>query len=118
MHAGRRTESRLRTNLRAKLVSREGDERVRLVNLSTHGACTEHPHRLTGGDLVLKWLQFEAAGVISWAADNYIGIRFHEPIPYEWVLATRLSNQGESIERKIDEARRSAREWVEGQRAI
>lgn len=118
MQAGRRTESRLRTNLRAKLVSREDEERVRLVNLSTHGASTEHPGRLSGGDLVLKWLQFDAVGVITWTAGNYVGIKFLEPIPYEWVLATRLSNQGEKIERRIDEARRSALEWVEGQRAV
>jgi hypothetical protein len=86
---GKRHESRLRAGLRARLISKYGEERVVLVNLSQHGCCVEIQDPPATGDVVLRWDQFEAHGEIAWRASKRIGIRFFRAIPYEWLIATR-----------------------------
>jgi hypothetical protein len=79
----------LRARLRARLISKYGEERVVLVNLSQRGCCVEMQDPPERGDVVLRWDQFEAHGEIVWRAPKRIGIRFLRAIRYEWLIATR-----------------------------
>lgn len=117
MQRGTRLNPRLRTRLRVSLVSKYGEDRAVLVNLSCSGACIEWsdpPAKL--GDLVLRWGEFEAYGEMAWLRGHRVGIHFENAIPYEWVLRTRelTDDTGPSIQ----EIREAARIWVQGERAI
>lgn len=118
MPAGKRNQSRLRTRLRARLISRLGEERCVLLNLSQQGACTNVSDEFIGQDVILKWEQFEAYGRIVWQEGGRVGIRFERTLPYEWVLATREADASAAPVCNVFEARQSAKAWSEGQRFV
>lgn len=89
IHTPRRAHSRLRLNIPAKLVTTDGPTGITLVNLSQGGARI-HLHgagRIYGG--VLKWMDREVPVESVWQAGPEIGLRFHTPIEWDWVVATR-----------------------------
>lgn len=113
-----RGESRLRTRLRARLISRMSDDRVVLINLSQRGCCVEIREAIIGGDAILKWESYEAYGAVAWQAGPRLGLMFDRPISYDWVLATRLVDAQTAPVSNILEARLQAKAWSEGQRHI
>ena len=118
MSVGNRNESRLRTRLRARLISKFAEDRVVLLNLSQRGCCLEASQPGGSKLIILRWEGFEAFGEIVWAMDRRIGIRFERPVPYEWVLATREVAEAAAPICEIHDARESARAWAEGKRLV
>ncbi|MBC7736781.1 MAG: hypothetical protein H7245_06060 [Candidatus Saccharibacteria bacterium] len=76
-----RGEFRLRTRLRARLISRMSDDRVVLINLSQRGCCVEIRKAIIGRDAILKWGSYEVYGAIAWQAEPRLGLVFDRPIP-------------------------------------
>ena len=95
-----------------------GEDRVVLVNLSQRGCCVEAAEALGIGSVLLQWEGFEAFGENVWADGGLIGIRFDQPIPYEWVLATREAASTAPPVGAFHDARISAKAWVEGKRPV
>lgn len=118
MPTGKRNQSRLRTRLRARLVSRLGEERCILLNLSQQGACANVSEDFIAQDVILKWEQFEAFGQIVWRDGGRVGIRFDQTLPYEWVLATREADANTAPICDVVDARQAAKAWSEGQRFV
>ena len=94
------------------------EERVVLVNLSQRGCCVEAAEPLGTTNVVLQWEGFEAFGENVWADAGLIGIRFEQPIPYEWVLATREAAASAPPVGSLQDARLTAKAWVEGKRPV
>lgn len=112
---GKREHSRLRVRLPSKLVTLDGDFRVVLNDLSAGGARLSKPGlMLAAGDAVLLWDRFEAFGKLAWCRSGLIGMRFEEPIPTEWVIATRQLDSAAHLPDDEELKRRVAREWVMG----
>lgn len=109
----RRAHARLRVGIAARFETLDGQQDVRLVDLSQSGA-----HIVLAGDGeirrgVLCWLQFEAFGDVVWRDGNDAGIEFEELLPIEQLMETR--ERAPSIVR--DEAlgdRIAARDFVAG----
>lgn len=104
--------------MRATLISRYGHERAILVNLSEHGCCIEVEILPHGDDLIVRWQQFEAHGQVAWVDENRIGVRFFQPISFDWLIETRLLNETSGKLCHLVESREIARAWVEGKRLI
>ena len=118
MPAGKRNQPRLRTRLRARLISRLGEERCVLFNLAQRGACTSASDDFMGQDVILRWEQFEAYGHIVWREGGRVGMRFDKALPYEWVLATREADANAAPVCDVFDARHSAKEWSEGRQFV
>ena len=115
---GKRNESRLRTRLRARLISKFAEDRAVLLNLSQRGCCLVGSPPEGSKLIILCWEGFEAFGDVVWSMEGRIGIRFERPVPYEWVLATREAAATASPVCEIHDARESARAWAEGKRLV
>jgi len=116
--SGKRREARLRTRLRAQLISRFGAERGFLSDLSLTGCridLRDPPH---SGDVIVRWGPFESQGEIVWYSPNRVGIRFLEELPYEWLIATRQMTDASPGSHELAEARAAAKAWAGGQRPI
>jgi PilZ domain len=116
---GKRSESRLRVRLPARLAALDFSLPVTLCDLSKSGARIESAGLpLKCCDVVLTWREFEAFGRIMWSHSGETGIGFYDPIPPEWLIATR--DLGEVDHRKDyrESNRRHAQEWVRGQTRI
>lgn len=109
----RRAHARLRVGIAARFETLDGQEAVRLVDLSQSGA---HIVVTGAGEIrrgVLCWLQFEAFGDVVWRDGDDAGIEFEELLPIEQLMETR--ERAPSIVR--DEAlgdRLAARDFVAG----
>ena len=87
--AHRRQHARLRLGMPARLETLEGQQPVRLVDLSQSGAqvVLEHPHEVRRA--VLCWLDFEAFGIVAWREDDHVGLEFEELVPMDQLFETR-----------------------------
>lgn len=113
-HAPRRSHSRLRLGIPARLLSLDGQQAVTLVDLSQSGAQLRLlvPGRISGG--LLGWLGFEAFGDTAWQIGDRLALSFDAPIELPWVVATR---QRAPVELEPGRAlRHAAREFVSGVR--
>jgi PilZ domain len=113
---GNRSESRLRVRLPARLMTLDFSACVTLCDLSQHGAKIERPDLPTKHcDVLLKWLEYEAFGRIKWGRTSECGIRFYDPIPMRWLVATRDRAEVEGLPDRRELDRRYAQAWVKGQ---
>jgi hypothetical protein len=87
--AHRRQHPRLRLGIPARLESLDGNESVRLIDLSQSGAhvVLAGPHDLRRA--VLCWLGFEAFGFVAWREGDHVGMEFEELVPMEQLFETR-----------------------------
>ncbi|KRA81483.1 hypothetical protein ASD76_13140 [Altererythrobacter sp. Root672] len=94
------------------LVTPEGEQRITLLNLSQGGARVRLPGngRITGG--ILKWMDNEALGIGVWQAGSEMGLRFEDPIDWDWVVATRHWQPPRRA--KGDDSRAFAEDWARG----
>lgn len=112
---GKRAQGRLRVRLPAKLITLHGEYRLALIDLSTGGARVGKPGLdCQPGKGLVQWAGYEAFGRIVWARDGLAGVRFEEPIPDEWVMATRRLAEAEPLPDDAELHRRIARDWVGG----
>jgi hypothetical protein len=112
---GKRAESRLRVRLPARLVALDFNLPVILCDLSKSGARIEAAGMpLRCCDVVLTWREFEAFGRILWSHSGETGIGFYDPIPPEWLIATRDLGQVDDRKDNRERNRRHAQEWVRG----
>lgn len=116
---GRRSQSRLRVRLPARLITLCGTQSAILADLSMGGARVLAERDLRrGAEGVLQWGNFEAFGEVSWAADGMFGMRFHDFLSPRIVVATRDLDACERIGSDREIARETVREWVEGKRRL
>ncbi len=119
---GRRSRSRLKTNLSGRITTLNGTQNVQLLDISLTGArlalsdrrgITDHLR--SGMDAALEWDRFEAFGTIIWSARDEFGMRFDEGVHPKVLIETRdlhdrqkrtCGDQYENIQ--------SARNWAHG----
>lgn len=108
--AHRRAHARLRVGIAAQLETLDGQQDVRLIDLSQSGAqvILSEAAELRRG--VLCWLGLEAFGFVVWREGDHVGLEFDELLPMEKLLETR--DRAPTIVR--DQALAAAREWVSG----
>ena len=112
---GKRAESRLRVRLPARLVALDFNLAVILCDLSKSGARIEAAGApLRCCDVVLTWHDFEAFGRILWSHSGETGIGLYDPIPAEWLIATRDLGQVDHRKDHRERNRRHAQDWVKG----
>jgi hypothetical protein len=112
---GKRSESRLRVRLPARLIGLDFSYAVILCDLSLRGARIEKPAVVMPVcDVVLAWHSYEAFGRINWSHSGETGITFYDPIQPEWLIATRDFDEFNRLGKASDLNRRYAREWVLG----
>ena len=112
---GKRAHARLRVRLPAKLITLHGEHRLALIDLSTGGARVGKPGLdCPTSKALVQWAGYEAFGRIVWARDGLAGVRFEEPIPDEWVMATRQLAENSPLPSDTELHRRAARDWVGG----
>ncbi len=112
---GKRAHARLRVRLPAKLITLHGECRPALIDLSAGGARVGKPGlECHPGKAILQWAGYEAFGQIVWARDGLAGMRFEEPIPDAWVMATRKLAEDAPLPDDAELHRRIARDWVGG----
>lgn len=116
---GKRSESRLRVRLPARLISHHGEYNVVLRDLSQHGASIERaglPQQ--SGDAVLIWGKYEGFGKVKWSRDGRCGILFYDEIPPKWLIATRDLDDAEHLPEDRELHRQAAGAWVAGRSRI
>jgi hypothetical protein len=87
---GRRAHSRVRLDLPADLVTLDGRQHCRLINLSVCGANLRiEPPPAKGTCGFLRFCGAEAFGTVVWTHSKHCGVDFDEPIPLETVTAMR-----------------------------
>lgn len=112
---GKRAHARLRVRLPAKLITLHGEHRLALIDLSAGGARVGKPGLdCHTGKALLQWAGHEAFGQIVWVRDSLAGVRFEEPIPDDWVIATRRLAEDSPLPDDTELHRRAARDWVAG----
>jgi hypothetical protein len=111
---GRRSQSRLRVFLPARLETLSGTKSVFLADLSTIGAKLSLPEDwCPSGTAVLSWTDHEALGRVVWVKGKWCGVYFEEPLPIQVLVGTRAIN--DNLRGHLEfEARRLARDWVTG----
>ena len=117
--AGRRTHSRLRVRLPARLTTLDGTSSAILTDLSFGGAkllvgCPV----VAGEEAVLTWHRFEAFGTVTWAHDGMCGLAFDEFLAPKVLLDTRDLDDADHLPSDRELMRGAAREWVEGRRRL
>lgn len=113
--SGRRSRSRLRVRLPARLVTRSETLSVVLNDLSLNGAQITVPIPLrVGCEAVIEWARFEAFGEVVWTGGGRCGLAFFDPITQADLLATRELNETAGLPQEKELVRQTARQWVEG----
>ena len=109
--AHRRAFARLRVGIAARLETLDGQQNVRLLDLSQSGAqvILSEPGPARRG--VLCWLGFEAFGEVVWREQDHAGLEFEGVLPMEWLLETR--ERAPMVVR--DDVLDAARAWASGQ---
>ena len=108
--AHRRAYSRLRVGIAAHLETLDGQQDVRLLDLSQSGAKVILSETASVRRGVLCWLGFEAFGEVVWREGNQAGLEFEGVLPAESLLETR--NRAPTVVR--DDALEAARDWASG----
>ena len=90
---GRRTYSRLRVFLPARLISVFGTQQVQIHNLSRSGVklLWTDPVRV-GGDVVMAWAHHELFGKVVWSQPQYGGVLLDEPLTEALILSMRAAD--------------------------
>ncbi|TIX50631.1 PilZ domain-containing protein [Alteraurantiacibacter aquimixticola] len=116
---GRRTNSRLHTEIPAQLITLRANPRMNLRDLSRTGAHIECDEALVRGeDVVLNWLEFEAFGRVVWTLGKQAGVEFDEPLDPEVVTGTRQIIDSGQVEHTRQAAFSAARDWYLNSRQI
>ena len=91
---GRRTHSRLRVFIPAKLISVFGTQQVLIQNLSQSGIKLRwtEPVR-AASDVVIVWSHHELFGKIVWAESHYGGVLLEEPLSQVLILSMRARDE-------------------------
>ena len=87
--AHRRQHARLRVGIAARLETLEGQQAVRLVDLSQSGAQVVLSQQVPFRRGVLCWLDFEAFGAVAWQDGENMGLEFEELVPMDQLFETR-----------------------------
>jgi len=119
VNCGKRSESRLRVRLPARLITHHGEYTVVLRDLSQRGASIERadlPQQ--SGDAVLIWGKYEAFGKVKWSGKNRCGMHFYDEIPPKWLIATRDLDDLEHLPEDRELHRQAAQAWVAGRSRI
>lgn len=113
--SGRRSQSRLRVRLPARLTTLSGTTGAILTDLSTGGAKLIVAAPLEAGrEAMLHWGGFEAFGTIGWTHDGMCGLAFDDPVAPKILFATRDLDDAEHLRSEREQVREVARSWVEG----
>ena len=116
---GRRSQSRLRVRLPARVITLSGTFSAILADLSMGGARIQMERALKpGAEAVLQWGPYEAFGEICWVGDGLCGIRFHDFLSPRTVVATRDLDDTEHLGSDRELTRETVREWAEGRRRL
>lgn len=104
----RRGKSRLRLGIEATFIGFDGNQAVMLQDLSATGAKLLLQRTIPISQGLLRWMEYEVFIEATWRRGFWCGTSFAEPVPEEWLLATRaavpdLMNQ--SRERMLQRAR-------------
>ncbi|MDE8652371.1 PilZ domain-containing protein [Novosphingobium album (ex Liu et al. 2023)] len=112
---GRRSYSRLRVRLPAKLVLLHGESKAILEDLSFEGARLRigAPVRI-GEDALLLWKDFEAFGRVIWQNGARCGLRFDARLKPAVLIATRDCDDAEHLGSDRELLREVAQAWVRG----
>jgi hypothetical protein len=115
IEAGRRSHSRLRVRLPARLMTVADVRDVFLFDLGQFGAKVRIKEQIAAGtQAMLFWAGHEAFGAIAWVRDGYCGIAFEECLPAKVLIATRDLDDVAHMHRADDLDRRAAQVWTEG----
>jgi hypothetical protein len=99
-HAHRRSESRARVPMEAKVDTLHGRNSAFILNLSCNGAMVQSQELPgVGTSVVLRCGSIDALAAVVWVEHERFGVQFDEPIPEEIVIQMR---------REAEEAARSA----------
>ena len=111
----RRSASRLRLHLPARLTLIGRSSTCLIENISTTGAqlIVERPPRC-GEEGRLQCEDITGFFTTVWGAGNLVGVQFDEPIPLHHILELRRVNDSYSELQQL-EVRRTARRWVTGE---
>jgi xanthine dehydrogenase iron-sulfur cluster and FAD-binding subunit A len=114
----RRSDSRVRLDVPAKLQLLSGLKSCRLVNLSRRGARVLLAERapIVGASGVLKICGFEAFGDVIWSRASECGLRFDASLPLEKVVTVRHFSDRQS-ELDAAQQRTMVRNFVQGRPA-
>jgi hypothetical protein len=115
IEAGRRSHSRLRVRLPARLMTTSAARDVFLFDLGQFGARLRITESIAvGTEAILFWGSYEAFGVIAWIRGGYCGMSFDEELPAKILIATRDLDDVAHLNRADDMDRRAAQIWTEG----
>lgn len=109
---GRRYFARLTVGIGARLITRDGTQAVRLIDLSQGGAqiILSHPEEVRAG--LLTWLDFEAFGEAAWQENDRLGLKFERLLPLTCLVQTRT--RAPSVVRAELLGEDIAQAWVSG----
>jgi hypothetical protein len=115
IEAGRRSHSRLRVRLPARLMTVMKGCDVFLFDLGQFGAKLRISEPIAAGtQVMLFWGGHEAFGAVAWVRGEFCGIAFDEAVPASILIATRDLDDVAHMNRADDMDRRAARLWTEG----
>ena len=112
----RRGNARLRLGIEASFIGFDGTQAVILQDISQTGAKLLLRRATPVSQGLLQWMDYEVFAEIAWQRGHWCGVIFDEPVPQEYLLATRAAVpalMNESRERILQ----SAREFVQGEAA-
>ena len=112
---GRRNFARLNVGIAARLITLDGSQAVRLIDLSQGGAqlILSKPGGIAAG--LLTWLDYEAFGELAWHEDDRIGLKFERLLPLACLVGTR--EKAPSVVRAELLGEDIAQAWVAGELA-
>ncbi|WP_228242367.1 PilZ domain-containing protein [Porphyrobacter sp. GA68] len=110
----RRAHPRLRLGVEARLIGLDGTQDVILQDLSCTGAklLLERAEHISQG--VLRWMDFEAFGDVTWRKGRWCGIAFDELLPEDVLHATRQAAPA-LLKQPAERLRRHARTFALGE---
>ncbi|WP_068073514.1 PilZ domain-containing protein [Novosphingobium lentum] len=112
---GRRSQSRLRLCLHAKLITVFRTWDAILADLSAGGAMIALPNEAKcGQDAILTWHGNEAFGRIVWVDGRLCGVSFFDPLPRSVILDSRRLDEANHARNDMEQRRQFARTWVTG----
>lgn len=115
IEAGRRSHSRLRVRLPARLVTVTGARELILFDLGQFGARLLISEPIAPGiSAMLYWGAFEAFGQVAWCRSGYCGVSFEEELAAKTLIATRDLDDVAHLHRADDMDRRAAKAWSQG----
>lgn len=109
---GRRNYARLNVGIAARLITLDGTQKVRLIDLSQGGAqlILSKPGDIAAG--LLTWLDFEAFGEAAWHEEDRLGLKFERLLPLPCLVRTR--EQAPTVVRAELLGEDIAQAWVSG----